>query len=334
MSSVESEGKQLLSKLSKEVQAFLERVGEEAQDQGVGAFLVGGVVRDLIRDDSLADVDIDVVIEGDAEQFAETLVRYWSRDFSEFEVPQVRAFPRYGTAKLVFKTPIFAQIEVIDFAMARSERYEEPAGIPEVAPAKLERDLGRRDFSMNAIAIELTELPDVRIIDPFSGKQDIKQGVVRILHEKSFVDDPARMIRAIRFIARFGLTFEARTAQCFDEALEEELLSLLPPKRRFDEFLKGLAEKGRVEILRAFEKNGILQQLLPALKFNSHILERLEAAGAHPILQELVARKRSLVYFAALFDEGSDEALERAYHDFGIPTRERTDIERFRAALS
>lgn len=180
-------------------------------------YLVGGAVRDLLLGRGRAD--IDVVVEGDAGALAARL----GAGAVEHE--------RFATAKVELDG------HEIDIAMARTETYPHPGALPEVAPAAgVEADLGRRDFTINAMAIPLGD--DPQLIDPHGGRGDLELGLLRILHPSSFADDPTRALRAARYAARFGFGLEPGTA----ELLLATDLSTVSPDRRQAELLR-LAEE-------------------------------------------------------------------------------------------
>lgn len=164
---------------------------EALSGAGVPVYLVGGAVRDLLRGHPRSDIDLVVV--GDAGELAR---RLGATEIAEHE--------RFGTAK--------ARIDghEIDIARARSEAYEHPGALPSVAPAPaIEPDLARRDFTINAMALPLGGEP--RLIDPHGGRADLERGLLRILHRRSFADDPTRALRAARYAARFGFQLEPET---------------------------------------------------------------------------------------------------------------------------
>jgi tRNA nucleotidyltransferase (CCA-adding enzyme) len=204
----------------------IERVRAAAGDTPV--YLVGGAVRDLLLGRTRADLDF--AVEGDAA----VLGRRLGGD--------VRAHERFATAT----------VEVdgghLDFATARSETYPHPGALPEVRPASLAEDLARRDFTVNAMAVPLLGEPE--LIDPHGGRADLDAGLLRVLHDRSFVDDPTRALRAARYAARYGFELEPRTAELVPEAdlgtvsadrVEAELRRLArePHARRGFELLGG-----------------------------------------------------------------------------------------------
>lgn len=159
--------------------------------EGESAYLVGGAVRDLLL--GLDNPDLDVVVEGDAVAAARRLGA------------EPRAHERFATATLVLDGVR------VDLATARAERYERPGALPEVEPAPLARDLARRDFTVNAMAVPLSGKAE--LIDPHGGLDDLRAGRLRVLHPASFVDDPTRALRAARYAARFGFELEEETAE-------------------------------------------------------------------------------------------------------------------------
>ncbi len=166
------------------------------------AYLVGGAVRDLLRGET--SVDLDVAVEGDAHAVARELRARLGGELVEHS--------RFGTARV--ETPDL----VVDLAATRSERYPHPGALPEVEPAPLADDLARRDFAVNAMAAALLPGSVGQLIDPHGGRSDLEAGVIRVLHERSFVDDPTRLVRAVRYEARLGFAMDAETERLARDA--------------------------------------------------------------------------------------------------------------------
>jgi tRNA nucleotidyltransferase (CCA-adding enzyme) len=164
------------------------RVREAATEP---VFLVGGAIRDSLADFRVDDIDL--VIEGDPRSLVERLD------------PEARFNDRFGTATLLIDG------SPVDVATARTETYARPGALPDVSPGSLEDDLIRRDFTINAMAIGIGE--EAELVDPLGGVTDLKSGVLRVLHDKSFEDDPTRALRAARYAARFGFDLEPKTAE-------------------------------------------------------------------------------------------------------------------------
>lgn len=212
----------------------VDRVREATGEQPV--YVVGGAVRDLLL--GRERLDLDLVVDGDAEALARHLGA------------EVVAHERFATAKVTVDG-----VE-LDLATARAESYPRPGALPEVRPARIADDLARRDFTINAMAIPLHG--EVRLIDPHGGRADLERGQLRVLHERSFVDDPTRALRAARYAARFGFSLEPETGALVrradlgtvsEDRVEAELLRLAgePRARRGFELLE---EWGLIELPR------------------------------------------------------------------------------------
>jgi tRNA nucleotidyltransferase (CCA-adding enzyme) len=179
------------------------------------SYLVGGAVRDLLRDEQPRD--IDVTVEGDAGEVA--------RAVAERLGGSVEGYDRFGTATV--SVPGL----VVDFARTRRERYPEPGALPEVEPAPLEEDLRRRDFTVNAMAAGLSPDDLGTLYDPLGGQRDLEERVIRVLHERSFVDDPTRLLRAVRYEARLDAAMDPRTEELALEAIAGGALHTVSGKR-------------------------------------------------------------------------------------------------------
>jgi tRNA nucleotidyltransferase (CCA-adding enzyme) len=214
--------------LSKDVQQQLRLIGAEADKAGVRAFLVGGMVRDLLLRQSGGD--IDVVVEGDAVAFARRLE----------SVLKAKALihEKFRTAALTLKDG-----SVLDVVTARRETYPAPGALPVIVPAKLKDDLLRRDFTMNALALSLNDEDLGVLCDDAKGFVDIEAKLIRIMHDKSLIDDPTRILRAARYAARFGFHLAALTQDALDEALAADVFKTLTPTRYFLELRRILDEK-------------------------------------------------------------------------------------------
>jgi tRNA nucleotidyltransferase (CCA-adding enzyme) len=197
-------------------------------------WLVGGAVRDLLR--GAVPVDLDLALEGDARSAAATVAERLGGEVVEWE--------RFGTAEV--RAPSLPLS--VNFATARTETYPQPGALPEVSPAGIDEDLARRDFTVNAIAMAL---PGGDLLDPHGGRQDIEKGVIRVLHDRSFVDDPTRLLRALRYEARLGGRMDEETERLAREAIAAGALDTVSGKRIRDELLDLLREH---EAPRALER--------------------------------------------------------------------------------
>ncbi|MDD4923806.1 MAG: hypothetical protein PHF74_03080 [Dehalococcoidales bacterium] len=184
-------------KLPPQLMDFLKSAGKKAAERNEKAYIVGGVVRDLLL--GLANYDIDLTVEGDAVALAHELLGNIAGT--------ITVHKQFNTAKI--------ELEGwnIDFATARSETYARPGALPEITPASLVEDLKRRDFTINAMAIGLSGKNYGTLYDPCNGKTDLQEGKIRILHDGSFIDDSTRIWRGLRYEQRLGFQIEAHTLE-------------------------------------------------------------------------------------------------------------------------
>ena len=195
--------------------SLLRQLGTKANELGMRAYLVGGTVRDIIM--GVHNVDIDISVEGDAEQLVTSFHEEGCRS---------TLHGRYKTG-----TIIFPDGEKVDVATARREFYEYSAATPTVESASLKQDLGRRDFTVNAMSISLSDDNWGTLTDNYGGRADLKDKLLRILHNLSFVEDPSRVLRGIRLEQRLNMSFEDNTLRLLKSAVKGGLLELLSTPR-------------------------------------------------------------------------------------------------------
>jgi tRNA nucleotidyltransferase (CCA-adding enzyme) len=247
---------------------------------GARVYLVGGAVRDLLLGRERGD--LDVVVVGNPVALAERL-----------GAAEVVEHERFATAKLVLSG------HEIDVAAARTEAYPHPGALPEVTAAmSIETDLARRDFTLNAMAIPLGGKPS--LIDPHEGWEDLAAGLLRILHPRSFQDDPTRALRAARYAARFGLELEPETAA----RLRETDLSTVSADRRRAELGRLAAEPSAAEGMRLLSEWGLLELREGGLELVSAVDELLEQ---EPWQREVY--RQEAILSAALGPAGGEEEL-------------------------
>ena len=230
----------------------LASLGRLAVDRGMRAFLVGGVVRDVLRGGVIERADLDVVIEGDGLGLARAL--------GDEQGASVIEHGRFLTASI--RRP---SGERVDVATARSERYEAPGALPRVMPASILPDLGRRDFTLNAMAVEIGG--DMRLWDPHGGRGDLRRRRLRILHPLSFVDDPTRIFRGARYAARLDLVYDGWTSACQAFALRLGPYPALSGQRIAAELERILAEARPDQALRRLGSAGVFRLLDPRYRF-------------------------------------------------------------------
>jgi tRNA nucleotidyltransferase (CCA-adding enzyme) len=246
-------------------------------------FLVGGIVRDLLL--SRANADLDFVTLEYAPGVVRRLLPRFEGYFPAYKVKMVE-HSAFGTARLDLGDSLH-----LDFATARHEIYSHPAALPTVSfPATLLADLKRRDFTINALALS----PAQGLLDPFNGLSDLREGWLRVLHPDSFVDDPTRLVRGVRFAARLGYGFDPQTAQLFETANARNYFELLTPERKRNELRQVLKELRPVKGLALLQAYGLLGHIHPALTWN----EGLDRAFNR--LESVITRPQPYEYLAAL----------------------------------
>lgn len=214
---------QVIQALTPAAREVLALAIERAAALQLPLYLVGGPVRDALL--GLPIVDLDLVVEGDAWVLAEALAAAGGG-----RLTQHAAF-RTATVELEHQ----GQPLTIDVVTARRERYPAPAALPIVEPATIQEDLARRDFTINTLALRLLPDGEVVLLDPFNGREDLARRRLRVLHDASFEDDPTRILRAARFVARLELALEPQTRRLIDAAVRHELLRRTSPPRLLNE---------------------------------------------------------------------------------------------------
>jgi tRNA nucleotidyltransferase (CCA-adding enzyme) len=231
--------------LSSKLFSMLKEIGEFAFSRGEKIYAVGGFVRDLIM--GTESLDIDTVVEGDGIEMAKT--------FANFRNVRCLTYPEFGTATIKLNGIS------IDFATARTEYYEVPGALPKVERSNLRRDLYRRDFTINAMAIDLTPDNFGMMIDFFGGMEDIRNKKIRVLHSLSFVEDPTRILRALRYAARFDYELSSNTESLLLTAIKNGYLFSVTPSRIRSEFERSIEDEKASKIFEFYQQYGILKVL-------------------------------------------------------------------------
>ncbi len=249
-----------------DLRSVLDRIGAVAHHHGVAVYLVGGFVRDLLL--GVETRDLDLVVEGDGLGFAALLAQELGG--------QAKTHSAFLTA--VVTEPSGLQL---DIATSRSERYPSPAALPEVQPADLHSDLFRRDFTVNTMAVRLPPGAHPELVDPFGGLRDLKERTLKILHVRSFLDDPTRVLRGIRFEVRLGFQLSPETLKLARAAVAEGVFEQLSGSRLREELIlllddPALALPG-LERLAALK---LLPTLHPEMELDDRMRERLSGARA------------------------------------------------------
>ena len=240
----------LESRLSPEQRAAMMRVQELSAALGFNLYLTGGTVRDLVTGASLRDLDFTV--EGNPSKIAEELEKGGAKILSEDD--------KLRHMEILFSGDVDGSISA-----ARDDHYVRPGTRPEVRWSTIMEDLRRRDFSLNAIAISLNSASRGLLLDPTNGLSDIERGEVRALTIHSFTNQPARLLRALRFATRMGFKLEARTQEWFDLAVERDLHHAIEPEAAGAELRAVAREERPGAILKIWEEHDLLEAIHPLL---------------------------------------------------------------------
>jgi tRNA nucleotidyltransferase (CCA-adding enzyme) len=241
-------------------------------------YLVGGAVRDLLRGSTA--VDLDIAVEGHARSVARAL--------GERLGGEVREHERFGTATVHAGTLAF------DLATTRTETYDEPGALPRVAAASLEDDLLRRDFTINSMAVALAGDELGRLYDPSGGLADLDRGVVRVLHPRSFLDDPTRLLRAVRYETRLGFRMDENSERAARAAIAEDAMSTVSGARVRDELMDLLSEHEARAAVERMVDIGLARALHPALDPDPELVASASLGAA------AIGAERGLSALAAL----------------------------------
>jgi tRNA nucleotidyltransferase (CCA-adding enzyme) len=240
----------LKERLGQDLLNLLERVSQVANRSEVSVFVVGGFVRDLLL--NISNKDIDVVVEGDGILFASCLAEEFGG--------RVKSHEKFGTSVVIFPDGYR-----IDVATARLEYYEHPAALPTVEQSSVKSDLFRRDFTVNSIAVKLNGEDAFCLIDFFNGERDIKNKEIHVLHNLSFIEDPCRLFRAIRFEQRYGFKISRQTEAFMKVAIKKRLVDSLSGTRLLNEIILILKEKQPLKCILRMKEFGLLQSVSPQM---------------------------------------------------------------------
>ena len=302
----------LIEHLNREMILLLRTIGEVARQNNYRAYVVGGFVRDLLL--RIKNLDLDVVIEGDGIDFARKLAEHYSGT--------VRIHEKFGTA--LVKLPDGFKIDV---ATARLEYYEYPAALPTVELSSIKRDLYRRDFTINAMAIHLNSDRFGTLVDFFNCQNDVKDRRIRILHNLSFVEDPTRVYRAIRFEQRMDFRIGKHTEKLLRNAVKMNLFDRCYGRRCFSELKLMLSEENPVPALQRMAEFDLFKFILPGVVLDKRLelalAETLKALTWYRLLYLDVSCEQWLVYLLVIMAPLSIQELTAFCVRFDVPERYR-----------
>jgi len=246
----------LNERLSSRLVQILKTIGKVAGEIGYDAYVAGGFVRDLFLYRS--NEDLDIVIEGDGILFA--------KKYAGLSGARIHAYEKFGTAVIIFPDGF-----KIDVASARLEYYKFPAALPVVEMSSIKLDLFRRDFTINTLAVQLNPDKFGTLIDFFAAQKDIKKGVIRVLHNLSFVEDPSRVFRAIRFEQRFGFSVGKVTAGLIENAVKMNFFRRLSGRRVFAELRQVFEEENPTPAILRMQDYNLFTVIHPSMVLNNEL---------------------------------------------------------------
>lgn len=300
--------------LSPKLKDLTKRIGKRAQELGMKAYIVGGGVRDMLSGNAI--VDIDITVEGNAATF----VQNWNEPGCRSTV-----HGHYKTG-----TIIFPDGSKVDIATARREFYEYAAAMPEVSSDSLKQDLGRRDFSINAMAVSLSEDDWGTLIDFYGGRRDLKDGLLRVLHNLSFVEDPSRILRGVRIEQRLGMRFEDNTMRLIRSVVKGGLLTKLSGQRIRMEFEIDFNERLPLKIMARSLELGILEVLFPGIRVGKAVLKKIgRIQKLLPLTKKTSVKFRGmewLAYMAALLSDSPNNVQGTTMDRLNLTPDEREII--------
>jgi tRNA nucleotidyltransferase (CCA-adding enzyme) len=313
--------KRVISKIIDErvpenIKKLFRAIGETAERLGYNAYVVGGFVRDMIL--RYHNFDVDIVIEGDGIGFA--------NEFAKDNNCKIRSNKRFGTSVIIFPDKF-----KIDVATARIEYYKYPGALPTVEMGSLKLDLNRRDFTINTLAIRLNPGCYGELIDFFGGLRDIKDKIIRVLHNLSFVEDPTRILRALRFEKRFEFHISKHTLSLIKNAVNIGVLEGIGGKRIFGDLKLILEEEDPFPILKRVEELKVLNFIPLLADINKKIFDNIsQVISWFNLLYTDKKYERWLIYFLILLDPFNEKDLSRVLQRLEISEKYRKWIMEWR----
>ncbi len=319
-------------RLPKDMMQLLRTAGDLAHEMGYSVYAVGGFVRDiLLRRNNL---DLDLVIEGDGVEFARALSKKLDG--------RVRSHKKFRTAVIIYTEnnpdqPDYGEEKRVDVATARLEYYEHPAALPTVELSSIKMDLYRRDFTMNALAVDLSADNFGKLVDFFGAQADIKDRIIRVLHSLSFVEDPTRILRALRFEQRFGFRIGGQTERLIKNAVKLHIMERLSGARLFHELELIAQEKSPPAVFRRMHHYGLLKEIDPVLALNPQKEQVLDEAEKvlhwHRLLYMDEQAEDWQVYLLALCGGAHGRDVHRLTQRLHFPKRRERDFFTMRTSM-
>lgn len=309
-----------LNNLPPDILKLFRQIGKIAQENNCRVFVVGGVIRDLYL--GRENFDFDIIVEGDGIALAKILADKFKAKSVDHE--------QFCTAVLFMPNGI-----KIDIATARKETYEYPGALPKVTPGSIEDDLSRRDFSINAMAASLNPEDFGELIDFSDGLNDLKKKVIRVLHDLSFVDDPTRILRAIRFEQRLKFKIEDHSLMLIKEALKHRAFETIKPPRIWRELILILYEKSPKKYFMRIAAVCGLRFIHPKLRLNRDTLRLFDAIDKLLVSYEKLyphnePAENWFLYFMALTDALKRSEIKYVAETFNLKKDQRDKLYSFK----
>ncbi len=286
--------KEPIAQLPEGIRERLRQAGRLADETGLDLYLVGGTVRDMFLGRSRTDIDL--AVDGDGMGFASRLA--------------CRTEGRYTPhSRFLTATVDLPEGGSLDVATARGETYERPGALPRVAPASMDVDLARRDFTINAMAVSLNGRSFGNLVDPFDGRGDLRSRLVRILHDQSFIDDPTRLFRAVRFEQRLRFRLERGTERRFREAVSEGVIGDLSGPRLLEQLRLICVEPDPWPVFDRLERLDALRAIHPSLASDDGLKTLVRDISQPGDLASSAHDGWWILYLVALFRPRREETL-------------------------
>lgn len=302
----------LYQRLDSRIKEMLETLGQIGHELGVNLYVVGGFVRDLLL--NRPSDDIDIVVEGDGIEFAKV--------FGNKQGCRINTYKKFGTAVIIYPDNF-----KIDVASARLEYYQTPAALPIVEKSSIKLDLARRDFTINTLAISLNPENFGTMIDYFGANRDLKDKTIRIIHNLSFVEDPTRVFRAIKFSNRFGFKIGRVTSKLIKNAIHINSFKNLSGLRVLNELKQIFEEDNPIPAIKSLESYGLEKVIHKELLILPKTYELLESVNKtlswHDLLFIDEAYPRWALYFMALIYKCSYRVSKEICLCLNVPLKER-----------
>ncbi|WP_041083650.1 CBS domain-containing protein [Thermotoga profunda] len=298
----------LITNLPKKIIDLLKQLGQYGDELNLPVYIVGGFVRDLLMGNP--NYDMDIVVERDGLAFADYAAEELKAKLVKYE--------KFLTASIFIKNGFR-----IDIATARTEYYQAPTELPQVEVSTIKKDLYRRDFTINAMAIKLNSKDFGTLIDFFGAKKDLENKLIRCLHTLSFIEDPTRILRAVRFETRFGFKIELQTTQLMLQAVQQGYLEKVTGQRLRQEFEKILEEKDPVAALKRLSDFEILKHMFPGVFYTATMEEKLKSLFSFLTWAEEFFGKINKFYCVmfVFLEYHGDTALDQIKERYGLASK-------------